>query len=327
MDTKHIKYLINLEDIIIKKIKIKGGWVNTHSHLDRAYTLTNKNFRYSYYPLKKKWYLVDEMKRLATEEDIYIRMEKALKYFIYQGTQAICTFIDVDEVIEDRSLKAAERLKKNYNKYIKICFANQVLKGVLNKKSKYWFEKAIDFVDIIGGLPAKDNYKKNEHIDVLLRTAKKMDKIVHVHVDQFNNNKEIETEILAKKTIEYGMEGKVVAIHSISLASHKKDYRYNVYKLMKKAELMVISCPIAWIDHIRNENLVPSHNSITPIDEMIPEGIIVALGTDNICDIYKPFSNGNLWIELRFLLESCHYYNINNLVNIASINGLKVLGL
>ncbi|WP_185865239.1 amidohydrolase family protein [Blattabacterium cuenoti] len=318
---------MNPKKIFLKKIKEKGGWVNAHTHLDRAYTLTDNNFKYSYYPLKKKWYLVDEMKRLATEDDIYYRMEKALEYFLIQGTQAICTFIDVDEIIEDRALKAAKKLRKNYENYIKICFANQVLKGVLDNKSRYWFDKSIDFVDIIGGLPAKDLGKENEHIDILLKTAKENGKIVHVHVDQLNSIKEKETEQLANKTIEYGMQGKVVAIHSISLAAHEKNYRYNIYQLMKKANLMVISCPIAWIDHIRNENLTPSHNSITPIDEMLPEGIIVAFGTDNICDIYKPFSDGNLWIELRVLLEACHYYNIDNLVKIATVNGLKVLGL
>lgn len=318
---------MNLKKIFIEKIKKKGGWVNAHSHLDRAYTLTDENFQFSYFPLKKKWYLVDKMKRLATEEDIYIRMEKAIEYFLTQGTQALCTFIDVDEVIEDKALNAAKKLKNNYETSIKICFANQVLKGILNKKSKYWFDKSIDFIDIIGGLPAKDFGKENEHIDFLLKTAKEKDKIVHVHVDQFNTNKEKETEILARKTIEHGMQGKVAAIHSISLAAHKKDYRYSIYQLMKKANLMVISCPIAWIDHKRRETLTPSHNSITPVDEMIPEGIIVAFGTDNICDIYKPFSDGNLWIELRVLLESCHYYNIDHLVQIATINGLKVLGL
>ncbi|WP_185851220.1 amidohydrolase family protein [Blattabacterium cuenoti] len=318
---------MNPKNIFIEKIKNKGGWVNSHAHLDRAYTLTKENFQYSYSSLKKKWYLVDEMKRLSTEDDIYVRMEKALESFLIQGTQAICTFIDVDEIIEDRALKAAKKLKKNYGHLIKLRFANQVLKGVLNKKSKYWFDKSIEFVDIIGGLPAKDYGREDEHIDILLKTAKKTGKLVHIHVDQFNTDDEKETEKLAKKTIDHGMEGKVVAIHCISIASHDRKYRYEIYELMKKANLMVISCPIAWIDHIRSERLTPSHNSITPVDEMLPEGIIVAFGTDNICDIYKPFSDGNLWIELRVMLEACHYYNIDNLVKIATENGLKVLGL
>ena len=100
-----------------------------------------------------------------------------------------------------------------------------------------------------------------------------------------------------------------------------------VYRLMKEDDLMVISCPTAWIDHNRTERLAPSHNSITPVDEMIPAGLCVAFGTDNINDIYKPFSDGDLWTELRVMLESCHFYDVDNLVQIATKNGLRVLGI
>lgn len=313
--------------IIIEEIKKKGGWVNAHAHLDRSFSLNNESFRYSNFPLKEKWYLIDEIKRNSTVDIIYERMERSINLMLEQGTQAIGTFIDVDEIIKDKSIYAGERLLQNYGKDIKIKFANQVLKGVIDPVSRYWFDYALNFVDIIGGLPAKDFGREEEHLDFLLSSAKKKNKLVHVHVDQFNIDQEKETELLAKKTIEHKMEGKVTAIHSISIAAHPKKYRSEVYKLIKKANLMIISCPTAWIDHNRTERLTPSHNSITPVDEMIPAGITVAFGTDNINDIYKPFSDGDLWTELRLILESCHYYNINELVKIATINGLKVLGL
>ncbi len=89
----------------------------------------------------------------------------------------------------------------------------------------------------------------------------------------------------------------------------------------------IISCPTAWIDHNRTERMQVSHNSITPVDEMIPAGLNVAFGTDNICDIYKPFSDADLWTEMRVMLEACHYYDIDNLVKIATVNGLKALGI
>ena len=89
----------------------------------------------------------------------------------------------------------------------------------------------------------------------------------------------------------------------------------------------VICCPTAWIDGSRNEELAPTHNSVTPVDEMIPAGIPVAIGTDNIADILKPFTDGDMWTEVRFLLESCRFYNIDELINIATTNGLKVLDI
>ena len=93
------------------------------------------------------------------------------------------------------------------------------------------------------------------------------------------------------------------------------------------ADLSFVSCPTAWIDHRRSEKLSVTHNAITPIDEMVPLGLTVAIGSDNICDIYKPFSDGNMVTELRFLLEATHFYNIEDLVDIATTNGRKVIGL
>jgi len=318
---------VNLKEIVLEKVRQKGGWVNTHAHLDRAYTLNEQNFKYSYSYLKEKWQLVDEMKRNATIDDIYSRMARATEYFLAQGTQALGTFIDVDDVIKDKALIAAHRLRDTFGSDIKLRFANQVLKGVINPESRQWFDMALDGVEIIGGLPAKDAGHEAEHLDILLGSAKEKNKLVHVHVDQFNTDDEKETELLARKTIEHGMQGQVTAVHSISVAAHPRAYRESLYELMKEAQLHVISCPTAWIDHRRDEKLLPSHNSITPIDEMVPAGLCVAFGTDNIADIYKPFSDGDMWTELRVMLEACHFYDVDALVDIATTNGLKVLGL
>lgn len=318
---------MELKALLLEKIREKGGWVNTHAHLDRAYTLTKDNYQYINAHLKDKWHLVDTTKRESSVDDIYGRMARAVEFFLEQGCQAVGTFIDIDEVIEDKAIRAAERLRDNYGKDLHLKFINQALKGVIEPKARQWFDIGAQFVDIIGGLPAKDAGREAEHLDLLLSTGKAMNKWVHVHIDQFNSSDEKETELLARKTIEHGMQGRVAGVHGISIGAHPLVYRQEVYHLLKKADMAMIACPLAWIDHTRNERLAPSHNSVTPIDELVPAGITVALGTDNISDIYKPFSDGDMWIELRLLLESCRYYHPDDLVDIATTNGLKVLDL
>mgnify|MGYP000504192252 CR=1 FL=1 len=323
---KKIKFF-DLKKTILNQIKKKGGWVNAHCHLDRAFTLTKKSFPYTNAHLHQKWELIDEIKQNSTISQIYDRMAYALEWMIKNGVLAVGSFIDIDEVIKDKAIKAAQRIKEKYGKIIKIKFINQVLKGVINKKARYWFDYGAEFVDIIGGLPGKDKGQEEKHLEIILQKAKDLKKMVHVHVDQLNTKKEKETELLAKKTIETKMEGKVVAIHSISLAAHEKEYREKVYGLCQKANLMFISCPTAWIDSRRSEEMTVSHNSATPVDELVNFDLVVALGTDNIADIYKPFTLPEMWMELRFLLEANHFYEIDKLVDIASVNGLKVLGI
>lgn len=321
----------NFKRLLLQEIKENGGWVNCHAHADRAFTINPDTLDiYKKHTLEEKWDLVDVVKKNASVEDYYKRVSMALEVLIAQGVSALGSFVDVDPVCEDRALKGALKAREHYKDQIEVKLMTQTLKGVINKEARKWFDIGAEAVDIIGGLPKRDerDYGKGaEHMDILLETGKKYNKMVHVHVDQFNTVEDKETELLCDKTIEHGMQGKVVAIHSISLGAHPKDYRDKVYQKLKKAGVMVIACPIAWIDSRRKEVLQPFHNSLTPVDEMVPAGITVALGTDNICDYMVPFCDGEMWQELLLLATGCRFLEIEDLVKIATVNGRKAIGL
>lgn len=308
-------------------IKKNGGWVNAHTHLDRAYTITPETLALGNKHLHQKWLIVDQIKRESSVTQIYDRMSFAIEEQLKQGVRVLGSFIDVDPVIKDKSIKAAARVKDSFERDLKLVFTNQALKGVLKPEARKWFEEALGFVDIIGGLPGKDAGREAEHLDVLFEAAKRTNKMLHIHVDQLNTMRETETELLVKKTKQHGWQNKVVAIHGISLAAHPLSYRQKIYRQMKKQGVMLLSCPTAWIDSRRTEEPTVSHNSIAPVEELIAKGIVVGLGTDNIADVYKPFTDGEMWTELRFLLESCHYYDLIELVKIATSNGRKILGV
>lgn len=316
-----------LKETILKKIKAKGGWVNAHAHFDRAYTVTPKLLDQAHALMEQKWTLVDSMKRESSEQDYFDRIEKATRAMIAQGVTATCTFVDVDPLTELRAIKAAVSVKKKYEKKIKLYIINQVLKGVLDKDARTWSERALNDVDIIGGLPSKDRPHPNKHLDVLFRWAKETGKMVHVHIDQENNPDEHDTELLAKKTIEYGLEGKIVAIHAVSVAAQASKKRKEIYKLLKTAGITVVCCPSAAVSMKQLPKQSYLHNSIVPVPELLSEGIPVALGVDNIADIYQPLIDGDMYTELRFLAEANRFYDIDKLVEIATTNGKKALGV
>ncbi|WP_346556771.1 amidohydrolase family protein [Mannheimia haemolytica] len=317
----------HIRDEIIKK----GGWVNAHAHADRAFTMTPEKITvYQNANLQQKWDLVDEVKRNSSVEDYYRRFSQAIELMISQGVTAFGTFVDIDQVCEDRAIIAAHKAREVYKNDIILKFANQTLKGVIEPNAKKWFDIGSEMVDMIGGLPYRDelDYGKGlEAMDILMDTAKSLGKMLHVHVDQFNSPTEKETEQLCDKSIEHGMQGRVVAIHGISIGAHPKDYRKMLYQKMRDSQMMVIACPMAWIDSGRKEDLQPFHNALTPADELIPEGITVAIGTDNICDYMVPLCEGDMWQELSLLSAGCRFTNLEEMANIASINGRKVLGL
>ncbi len=321
----------NPKQLVTQKIKDKGGWVNTHAHIDRAFILNADNFKLVNGSLQQKWDFPDQYKKNASIDEIYANMSAVIEDMIGQGVQAIGSFIDVDPVIEDKAIVAAKKLRQNYGDQIQIKFINQVVKGVIDPEARKWFEVGAEFCDFIGGLPEKDAGREAEHLDILFETAKKNGgKPLHVHVDQYNSPDQRDTELLVDKTIEHGYESKVVAIHCISVGAQPKAYRQALYKKMQQAGIIVVACPTGWIDNSwvagKTEDVIgPIHNALTPVKEMLASGITVALGTDNIQDIYKPFSDGDMWTELRFLLESERFYDLDALAEIATKNGLKAL--
>src|SRR5436190_1248637 len=88
----------NPKEKLLELIQSKGGWVNAHAHLDRAYTLTAESFCLSGAPLEQKWDALDDYKRHASVDDIYDRMAYAVEVMCRQGVRALGTFIDVDPV-------------------------------------------------------------------------------------------------------------------------------------------------------------------------------------------------------------------------------------
>jgi len=312
-----------------EQIQLRGGFVNAHAHLDRANTATFFSKEEQYKFLKEKWKLVDKIKRESGELDYRKRITNVLQDQVTLGVSSVCSFIDIDTIVGSKAIDAAFELSREprIREKIDLVIAVQTLKGVLDLEERTIISQNISKANIIGSLPGADKGREAEHLDIVMAWAKMYNKRLHVHVDQLNTPAEKETELLARRTIEWGLEGRVTAVHSISLACHPKAYRNEVYKMSKDAGLSFVTCPSAWIDHPRREDLAPIHNAITPVDELLEHDLTVAIGSDNIHDLYKPYCNGDMMFELRLLLEACKIYDDEALINIATTNGRKVLGL
>ncbi len=142
-----------IRDEIIKK----GGWVNAHAHADRAFTMTPEKIGiYHNSNLQQKWDLVDEVKRTSSVDDYYARFCQSIELMISQGVTAFGTFVDIDPICEDRAIIAAHKAREVYKHDIILKFANQTLKGVIEPEARKWFDIGSDMVDMIGGLPYRD---------------------------------------------------------------------------------------------------------------------------------------------------------------------------
>ena len=177
---------------IIDKIKQNGGFVNAHSHIDRANTSYYFSKDDQYLFLKEKWKLVDKIKNESSTNDYKERMLRCIQDQQKFGVTALLSFIDIDDVAGFRAIDAATEAKGEAQIDFKV--ACQTLKGVLDKKYEAMIIYQMPNIDIIGSLPSADA-DSSLHLDKVMFWAKKYNKRLHVHVDQLNTPEEKETEL------------------------------------------------------------------------------------------------------------------------------------
>ncbi|HTE48621.1 MAG TPA: amidohydrolase family protein [Candidatus Paceibacterota bacterium] len=316
----------DLKSQILEEIKQNGGFVSCHAHFDKAYYITREGLDKSMVSMEEKWRMSDGIKKESTVEDIKVRIRRALDCLVSQGCKITCTFVDAYDVVGHRAIDAALAVKEEYKNKISMLIATQPLGGLVDDKARALYEEITAKADIAGGLPSKDRPNDIQNLDYLFEIAKKLNKPVHVHIDQENNPNEKDTEKLIAAVKRHGYEGRTVAVHAISVSAQSKEYRMKIYKELAKNGIAVIVCPSAAISMRQlDQFLAPVHNSIANVPEMLEAGVLVGLGIDNVADFYEPFVDGDMWTELRLMQEACRYYNLDNLVEIATTNGAKIL--
>lgn len=294
-----------------------GGFACYHAHLDKSYLITMENLKLSQMDMQKKWEIYRYLKESYTHEDLVERMVRGVEIMIKQGVTSLRTHVDADSTVKLLPIRAAKEVREMYSGRITIEIGVQPLQGILDKESKKYYEKAAEEADVLGGLPSRDRPRPEKHLDYILNLARDMGKPVDVHIDQENNPYESESELLALKTMEHGMEGKVFGVHAISLSAKPPIEQDRIIRLIKEAGISVIICPSAAISMKPHEISAPLHNSIAPFLRLLNAKVPVFLGADNIHDIFMPVSDGDMWFECRLLMEACRMYDIEKVAEIA----------
>ncbi|MFA6304565.1 MAG: amidohydrolase family protein [Patescibacteria group bacterium] len=316
----------NLKEQLQAAVNKNGGWVNTHAHFDKAFYITKDGLDKSMIDMEQKWLMSDDIKRKSTQAEIESRIRTALDLLIAQNCKLTCSFIDAYEAVGHKAIDAANKVKEEYKDKITLLTITQPLGGLVDTNARKLYEEITAKADIAGGLPSKDRPNDKENLDNLFAIAKNLGKKIHVHIDQENNPNERDTETLIEYTKKYGYEGKITAIHAISVSAQPKEYRQRIYQEMSAIGMNVVVCPSAALGMKQLDQFnSPVHNSIANVPEMLLAGVNVGLGVDNVYDFYQPFVDADIYTELRMLMEGCRFYDFDRLVEIATTNGKKIL--
>lgn len=295
----------------LQAVEKLGGIANHHAHFDKAYLINPENLRLSQVDMEKKWELYKFLKESYTHEDLVERIGRGVKTMIQQGVTYCRTMVDADSTVGLKPILAAIEVKKRYAGQITFEVGVQPLQGVLDPASYEQYAEACTMADFCGGLPSRDRPQEEKHLDRILELAKKLGKCVDVHVDQENNPDQNETELLAIKTIEHGMQGRVFGVHAISVAAKSEREQDRIIEKVREADMGIIICPSAALSMKQLPMTGPLHNSIAPFQKLRDAGVRCYLGIDNVHDLFMPMVDGDIWTECRMLMEACRFYDID----------------
>jgi len=307
----------NLQLRFLERVEQLGGLACHHAHFDKAYLINMETLRLSQVDMQKKWEIYRSLKERYTREDLIERISRGVETMIRQGVKYCRTMVDADSTVKDLPIKAALEVKEKYKNRITFHIGVQPLQGVLDPETFGCFKDACHLADFVGGLPSRDRPHEEKHLDVIMDLAKQLGKRLEVHVDQENNPQENETELLALKTIEHGLQGRVFGIHAISLGAKPEHEQDRIIDLLKQAGVSIVICPSAALSMKQLDMVAQLHNSIAPYPRLLAAGVPCYLGVDNIHDLFMPIVDGDMWFECRMLMESCRFYDIEKIAELA----------
>ena len=309
---------MHIKNYFLSLVKSKGGFKPLHAHFDKSNVITPDIFMQAQKEsMQDKWDTYNKIKANYTYQDVYNRAERCVFTLIKQNVKITRTFADADSMIGQMCIDALLQIKEDFSDVIDIEIATQPIQGVSNVEDYNAFCKASAKADLVGGLPSRDPSPK-EHLQAIFEIATKYSLPVDIHVDQLNSPEEYETELLLDVKEEFGFNHKVNAIHAISLSCHPLDYQELIAKRLADQNVGVIICPSAAISMKQLNALAPIHNSIAPINILHKHNVQMAMGIDNINDLYMPLVDGDLWFESRLLMESTRCYDLNLISTIAT---------
>ncbi len=328
---RRIEFLSSWELEVLRHVYEKGGFYNAHAHLCRAATLEPAYLEHigttpleaSSFPLSVKQDLVGNLHTgvAYTRENLMERMSREIERQIAYGTKRIDTNIDATPDLSEDGLLAvnvALELKKKYADRIAIRIAPTPIFG-LREGTHRWevFKAAALLSDYLSGLPEKDDYAKSmdrkgkvgfrSAVRMVLELGYELGKEVQFHLDQANDPHERGTEILLEGLRWFNQftmarpRPEVWIIHMISPSAYNEERYTLLIDELKEQKVGVIICPSAAISMRQLRPVVaPTHNSMARVAELIKAEVPLRIGSDNVCDVFVPPSEGDILTELKF---------------------------
>ena len=279
--------------IDLKKGLILPGFVDLHTHLDKAHIWERSpNLEGSF---DKALDVAQKDTQRWLEEDISRRMEFALQCSYAHGTRAIRTHIDCFGQQADLSLGVWQRLREKWRDKITlqaVCLVSldyfQTSAGVALA------DKIAEVGGILGGV-AYMHPEIDSQLDTVFTLAGERRLNLDFHADENDDPNSICLRKIAETALRHKFVGQIICGHSCSLAVQPIEVANQTIELVKQAGIAVVSLPMCNLYlQDRGGGQTPFWRGVTRVHELKNQGIPVAFASDNCRDPFYSFGDHDM---------------------------------
>ncbi|MCW6667398.1 amidohydrolase family protein [Aerococcaceae bacterium NML190938] len=291
------------------------GFVESHIHLDKALIADRLPNRSG--TLREALEVTAQLKATFTREDVEQRAEQALQMLIKNGTTHVRTHAEFDPIGGFHGFEVIMALKEKYKDFIDIQVVAFPQEGIVKAPgTEELMRQAMEMgADVVGGIPYNDT-DFHQHLDIVFALAKEFDKPIDLHQDFADTCDKQTIEMVAKRVIAEGYQGKVSVGHLTSLGDMVPSELQATIRLIQQAGINVMSLPMTDLHLGGRSDKRNVRRALTPIRQLRDGGVNVVLATNNIRNPFTPYGNGDLLQVAMLAIPVAHLGGADDLPSV-----------
>ncbi|MGV3465483.1 MAG: amidohydrolase [Heyndrickxia sp.] len=291
----------------VKQLLVLPSFIEKHCHLDK--TLLGDSWR-SVTPVSNIFERLDIEKSVlpSLETSTQERAENLLDIYLRSGVTHVRTHVDIYPEVGLKNLEEIQKALQKFDGKLSYEIVAFPQHGLLRSDAKSLVRDALrQGASLVGGVdPATVDGDIEASLQGMVELAVEGNAGIDLHLHDPDHLGIFTMKRLAKLTIEAGLQGKVAISHAFGLGDISTSQSEAMAEILAEAGITIITS-------------VPLGRKFPPVGLLQRKGVSVAVGCDNILDVWSPFGNGDIleragrlaeisgWVDERSLAQTLHY--------------------
>jgi len=265
-----------------KRLLVLPSFIEQHCHLDKTL-------------LGDRWRAVTPassiLERLEIEKQVLpslqtttqARAEQLLEIYLKSGVTHVRTHVDVYPEVGLKNLEQVQQALRTFEGKLTYEIVAFPQHGLLRSKAKHLVREALrQGASFVGGVdPATVDGDIEASLREMVELAVEGHAGIDLHLHDADHLGVFTINRLAHLTKEAGLQGKVAVSHAYGLGDIPQAQAEAVGERLADAGISIVTS-------------VPINRKFPPVGLLQRKGVAVAVGCDNIFDVWSPFGNGDI---------------------------------